>query len=72
MTTQLPTNAEPVDPRAILLSITEYGIVPQQIMTWLIDVAGQLASMYNIPLLQVEDMPTIQAFYAEQFNKDKV
>jgi len=63
--TMIPSDIEVTDQWAILFIITDYVNIPQWVMMWLNAKAQVLASMYDTPLIQVEDTPVMCIAYVE-------
>jgi len=63
----VPTNMEPM---AILMRITTYASIPMTIMTWLIDDAGSIKTIEDLPLIPMSEVPMLCNAFLEQYAND--
>ena len=63
----VPTNTEP---RAILMRIAMYASIPMTVMMWLIDDAGNIETVEDLPIIPTSEVPTLRDAFLEQYTDD--
>jgi len=63
----VPTDMEP---RAILMRIAMYASIPMTVMMWLIDDAGIIETVEDLPLIPTSEVLTLHDAFLEQYADD--